>query len=88
MQGPTAPAQPTWLKTSCSALTANMAACWLAKDAKFFEKHGLGVDVARIESGVPFDAAQDERREPEMMEKSPCMLSPSIELRTGISKHS
>ena len=39
----TAPAfaQLTRLKTSYSALTANMAAYWLAKDAKIFEKHGL-----------------------------------------------
>ena len=45
-------AQPTRLKTSYSALTANMAAYWLAKDAKIFEKHGLSVDVVLIESGV------------------------------------
>jgi ABC-type nitrate/sulfonate/bicarbonate transport system substrate-binding protein len=50
----TAPAfaQLTRLKTSYSALTANMAAYWLAKDAKIFEKHGLSVDVVLIESGV------------------------------------
>jgi NitT/TauT family transport system substrate-binding protein len=29
-----------------------MAAYWLAKDAKIFEKHGLNVDVVLIESGV------------------------------------
>ena len=29
-----------------------MAAYWLAKDAKIFEKHGLSVDVVLIESGV------------------------------------
>ena len=40
------------LKTSYSALTANMAAYWLAKEAKIFEKHGLSVDVVLIESGV------------------------------------
>jgi NitT/TauT family transport system substrate-binding protein len=45
-------AQPTRLKTSYSALTANMAAYWLAKDARVFEKHGLDVDVVLIESGV------------------------------------
>jgi NitT/TauT family transport system substrate-binding protein len=45
-------AQHTRLKTSYSALTANMAAYWLAKDAKIFEKHGLSVDVVLIESGV------------------------------------
>ena len=48
----TACAQLTRLKTSYSALTANMAAYWLAKDAKIFEKHGLNVDVVLIESGV------------------------------------
>ena len=48
----TAFAQLTRLKTSYSALTANMAAYWLAKDAKIFEKHGLNVDVVLIESGV------------------------------------
>src|ERR1051325_11424543 len=45
-------AQLTRLKTSYSALTANMAAYWLAKDTKIFEKHGLNVDVVLIESGV------------------------------------
>lgn len=44
--------QLTRLKTSYSALTANMAAYWLAKEAKVFEKHGLNVDVVLIESGV------------------------------------
>lgn len=44
--------QLTRLKTSYSALTANMAAYWLAKEAKVFEKHGLSVDVVLIESGV------------------------------------
>ena len=29
-----------------------MAAYWLAKEAKIFEKHGLSVDVVLIESGV------------------------------------
>jgi NitT/TauT family transport system substrate-binding protein len=48
----TAFAQLTRLRTSYSALTANMAAYWLAKDAKIFEKHGLSVDVVLIESGV------------------------------------
>jgi ABC-type nitrate/sulfonate/bicarbonate transport system substrate-binding protein len=48
----TAHAQLIRLKTSYSALTANMAAYWLAKDAKIFEKHGLSVDVVLIESGV------------------------------------
>src|SRR4026209_610143 len=45
-------AQLARLKTSYSALTANMAAYWLAKEAKIFEKHGLSVDVVLIESGV------------------------------------
>src|SRR4026209_1463252 len=45
-------AQITRLRTSYSALTANMAAYWLAKEAKIFEKHGLSVDVVLIESGV------------------------------------
>jgi NitT/TauT family transport system substrate-binding protein len=45
-------AQLTRLKTSYSALTANMAAYWLAKETKIFEKHGLSVDVVLIESGV------------------------------------
>ena len=49
---PPAFAQLIRLKTSYSALTANMAAYWLAKDAKIFEKHGLSVDVVLIESGV------------------------------------
>jgi NitT/TauT family transport system substrate-binding protein len=48
----TADAQLTRLKTSYSALTANMAAYWLAKEARVFEKHGLNVDVVLIESGV------------------------------------
>jgi NitT/TauT family transport system substrate-binding protein len=47
-----ADAQLTRLKTSYSALTANMAAYWLAKEAKIFEKHRLDVDVVLIESGV------------------------------------
>jgi ABC-type nitrate/sulfonate/bicarbonate transport system substrate-binding protein len=49
---PTAFAQLIKVKTSYSALTANMAAYWLAKEAKIFEKHGLNVDVVLIESGV------------------------------------
>jgi ABC-type nitrate/sulfonate/bicarbonate transport system substrate-binding protein len=49
---PTAFAQLIRLKTSYSALTANMAAYWLAKETKTFEKHGLNVDVVLIESGV------------------------------------
>jgi ABC-type nitrate/sulfonate/bicarbonate transport system substrate-binding protein len=49
---PSAFAQLIRLKTSYSALTANMAAYWLAKDIKIFEKHGLDVDVVLIESGV------------------------------------
>jgi NitT/TauT family transport system substrate-binding protein len=52
LSSPAAFAQLTRLKTSYSALTANMAAYWLAKDAKIFEKHGLDVDVVLIESGV------------------------------------
>src|SRR5574342_930441 len=48
----TSHAQLIRLKTSYSALTANMAAYWVAKDAKIFEKHGLDVDVVLIESGV------------------------------------
>jgi ABC-type nitrate/sulfonate/bicarbonate transport system substrate-binding protein len=49
---PSAFAQLIRLKTSYSALTANMAAYWLAKDTKIFEKHGLDVDVVLLESGV------------------------------------
>jgi ABC-type nitrate/sulfonate/bicarbonate transport system substrate-binding protein len=49
---PPASAQLFKLKTSYSALTANMAAYWLAKDTKLFEKHGLDVDVVLIESGT------------------------------------
>ena len=45
-------AQLTKLKTSYSALTANMAAYWLAKETRLFEKHGLDVDVVLIESGT------------------------------------
>jgi ABC-type nitrate/sulfonate/bicarbonate transport system substrate-binding protein len=45
-------AQLTKVKTSYSALTANLTAYWLAKEAKLFEKHGLDVDVVLIESGV------------------------------------
>src|SRR6266536_2155485 len=49
---PSASAQLFKLKTSYSALTANMAAYWLAKETKLFEKHGLDVDVVLIESGT------------------------------------
>ena len=49
---PPASAQLFKLKTSYSALTANMAAYWLAKETKLFEKHGLDVDVVLIESGT------------------------------------
>ena len=45
-------AQLTKLKTSYSALTANMAAYWLAKETRLFEKNGLDVDVVLIESGT------------------------------------
>src|SRR5438067_12576994 len=45
-------AQLTKVKTSYSALTANLTAYWLAKEAKPFEKQGLDVDVVLIESGV------------------------------------
>jgi len=45
-------AQLTKLKTSYSALTANMGAYWLAKDTRLFEKHGLDVDVVLIENGT------------------------------------
>ena len=45
-------AQLTKLKTSYSALTANMGAYWLAKDSRLFEKHGLDVDVVLIENGT------------------------------------
>jgi NitT/TauT family transport system substrate-binding protein len=45
-------AQLIRLKTSYSALTANLTAYWLAKEAKLFEKHGLDVQVVLIESGV------------------------------------
>jgi len=44
--------QLTRLKTSYSALTANMGAYWLAKDTRLFEKHGLDVDVVLIENGT------------------------------------
>lgn len=47
-----AQAQLTKLKTSYSALTANMGAYWLAKDTRLFEKHGLDVDVVLIENGT------------------------------------
>ena len=47
-----AQAQLTRLRTSYSALTANMGAYWLAKDTKLFEKHGLDVDVVLIENGT------------------------------------
>ena len=47
-----ASAQLFKLKTSYSALTANMAAYWLAKETRLFEKHGLDVDVVLIESGT------------------------------------
>jgi NitT/TauT family transport system substrate-binding protein len=47
-----ASAQLIRLKTSYSALTANLTAYWLAKEAKLFEKHGLDVQVILIESGV------------------------------------
>lgn len=47
-----AQAQLTRLRTSYSALTANMGAYWLAKETKLFEKHGLDVDVVLIESGT------------------------------------
>ncbi len=50
--GGNAAAQLTKLKTSYSALTANMGAYWLAKDTKIFEKYGLDVDVVLIESGT------------------------------------
>ena len=49
---PPASAQLFKLKTSYSALTANMAAYWLAKETRLFEKHGLDVDVVLIESGT------------------------------------
>jgi ABC-type nitrate/sulfonate/bicarbonate transport system substrate-binding protein len=49
---PSAFAQLIRLKTSYSALTANMAAYWLAKETKLFEKHGLDVDVVLIENGT------------------------------------
>jgi len=45
-------AQLTRVRTSYSALTANMGAYWLAKETKLFEKHGLDVDVVLIESGT------------------------------------
>ncbi len=49
---PVAFAQLIKVKTSYSALTANMAAYWLAKETRLFEKHGLDVDVVLIESGT------------------------------------
>ena len=49
---PSAFAQLTRLKTSYSALTANMAAYWLAKETRLFEKQGLDVDVVLIENGT------------------------------------
>jgi NitT/TauT family transport system substrate-binding protein len=45
-------AQLTKLRTSYSALTANMGAYWLAKDTRVFEKYGLDVDVVLIENGT------------------------------------
>ena len=45
-------AQLTKVKTSYGALTANLTAYWLVKEAKLFEKQGLDVDVVLIESGV------------------------------------
>ncbi|MGE5219189.1 MAG: ABC transporter substrate-binding protein [Chloroflexota bacterium] len=45
-------AQLTKVKTSYSALTANMGAYWLAKETGLFEKQGLDVDVVLIESGT------------------------------------
>src|SRR5437899_12267293 len=45
-------AQLTKVKTSYSALTANLTAYWLATEAKLFEKRRLDVDVVLIESGV------------------------------------
>src|SRR6476659_8082455 len=51
---PPVSAQLFKLKTSYSALTANMAAYWLAKETRLFEKHGLDVDVVLIESGLPY----------------------------------
>src|SRR5438128_11699510 len=45
-------AQLTKVKTSYSALTANLTAYWLAKETKLFEKQGLDVDVVLIESCV------------------------------------
>jgi len=47
-----AQAQLIKLRTSYSALTANMGAYWLAKDTKVFEKYGLDVDVVLIENGT------------------------------------
>ncbi|HVO91337.1 MAG TPA: ABC transporter substrate-binding protein [Terriglobales bacterium] len=47
-----ASAQLTKVKTSYSALTANMGAYWLAKETRLFEKQGLDVDVVLIESGT------------------------------------
>ena len=49
---PPSSAQLFKLKTSYSALTANMVAYWLAKETRLFEKHGLDVDVVLIESGT------------------------------------
>src|SRR2546428_13183571 len=49
---PSAFAQLTRLKTSYSALTANMAAYWLAKDAKGFERHGLSGEAVLMGRGV------------------------------------
>ena len=43
-------AQLTKVKTPYSALTANLTAYWLAKEAKLFEKQGLDVDVVLIEA--------------------------------------
>ena len=61
--GAVAFAQLTKVKSSYSALTANMAAYWLAKETGLFEKHGLDVDVVLIESGVTTVQALDRWRD-------------------------
>src|SRR5438093_12793459 len=64
-------AQLTKVKTSYSALTANLTAYWLAKEVKLFEKQGLDVDVVLIESGVTTIQAwsQAKRRSPWAVER-------------------
>src|SRR5262245_58965443 len=45
-------AQLTKLRTSYSALTARLAASWLAKETRLFQKPSLDLDVVLIETGT------------------------------------